>query len=91
MHHDPETSIVIADGYWMHIRHTCIYHRRYPEARGEGRTLAEAARHLVNELARVLDFTQGREREAVERAIAEVRALRSSRPRQRPGALAAVP
>ena len=91
MNHDPATSIVIADGYWMHIRHTCIYHRRYPEARGEGRTLAEAARHLVSELTRGLDFTHGREREAVERAVAEVRALRSSRPRLRTGALAAVP
>jgi hypothetical protein len=77
MNHDPETSIVIADGCWMHIRHTCIYHRRYPEARGEGRTLSEAARHLANELTRGLEFIHGREREAVERAVTEVRALRA--------------
>ena len=91
MNHDPKTSIVITDGYWMHIRHTRIYHRRYPEARGEGRTLAEATRHLVGELTRGLHFAHGREREAVERAVAEVRALRSSRSRERPGALAALP
>lgn len=75
MNHDPKTSIVIANGSWMHIHHTCIYHRRYPEARGEGRSLAEAARRLVNELTRGLDFTHGREREAVERAVADVREL----------------
>ena len=91
MIHDSGASIVITDGYWMHIRHTRIYHRRYPELRGEGRTLAEAASHLVNQLNCGLDFVHGREREEVERAVAEVRAFRSSRPRHRPGALAAVP
>ena len=91
MIHDPDTSIIITDGYWMHIRHTRIYHRRYPEVRGEGRSLADAASHLVNQLTRGLDFAHGREREAVERAVADVRAIRPSRPRHRPGALAAVP
>jgi hypothetical protein len=83
--------IVITDGYWMHIRHTRIYHRRYPEVRGEGRSLADAASHLVNQLTCCLDFVCGREREAVARAIADVQTLRPSRPRHRPGALAAVP
>ena len=91
MNHHPGNSIVIADGYWRHIRHTRIYHRRYPELRGEGRTLAEAASHLVNQLTCGLDFVCGREREAVERAIADVRSLRTSRPRHRPAALTAVP
>jgi hypothetical protein len=77
MNHDPKTSIVIAKGCWMHIQYTCIYHRRYPEARGEGRTLAEAAKHLVDKLSRGLDFTHGREREAVERAVTEVQTLRA--------------
>ena len=58
---------------------------------GEGRTLAVAASHLVNQLNCGLDFVHGSEREAVERAVAEVRAFQSSRPRHRPGALAAVP
>ena len=74
----------------MHIRHTRIYHRRYPEVRGKAGSLAEAASHLVNQLTCGLDFVRGREREAVERAVAEVRAFRSSRPRHRPGSLAAV-
>ena len=60
----------------MHIRHARIYHRRYPEVRGEGRSLADAASHLMNQLTRALDFVHGREREAVERAIADVRAIR---------------
>ena len=89
MIHDPDTSIVVTDGYWMHIRHTRIYHRRYPELRGEGRTFADAASHLVNRLNCGLDFVYGNEREAVERAVADVRAFLSSRPR--PRALAAVP
>lgn len=89
MIHDSETSIVITDGYWMHIRHTRIYHRRYPEVRGEGRSLTDAASHLVNQLTCGLDFVCGREREAVERAIADVRAIRTSRPRHRHEALAA--
>jgi hypothetical protein len=91
MIHDPGTSIVITDGYWMHLRHTRIYHRRYPEVRGEGRSLADAASNLMNQLTCCLDFVHGREREAVERAVSDVRAIRSSRPRPRPGALAAVP
>jgi hypothetical protein len=91
MIHDSGASIVITDGYWMHIRHTRIYHRRYPEVRGEGRSLADAASHLVKQLTRGLDFVHGRELEAVERAIAEVRAVRSSRPRHSPGAHAAIP
>ena len=91
MSHDPGNSMVITEGYWMHIPGTRIYHRRYPEARGEGRTLAEAASHLVNQLTLGLDFVHGREREAVERAIADVRSLRTSRPRHQPAALTAVP
>jgi hypothetical protein len=91
MSHDPCNSIVITEGYWMHIPRTRIYHRRYPEARGEGRSLADAASHLVNQLTRSLDCIYGREREAVERAVADVRSLRKSRPRHRPGTLVAVP
>ena len=88
---NPGNSIVITDGYWMHIPQTRIHHRRYPEVRGEGRSLADAALHLVKQLTRSLDFVQGREREAVERAVSEVRSLRLSRLRHRPGPLSAVP
>jgi hypothetical protein len=76
MYHDSAIPIIITDGSWGHIRQTRIHHRRYPEARGEGRSLAEAARHLAGQLARSLDFAHGRDREAVERALADIRALR---------------
>jgi hypothetical protein len=88
MAHDADTSIIITDGFWMHIRHTRIHHRHYPEVRGEGRSLADAAAHLMNQLAIALDYAHGREREAIERALADVRAIR---PRQRFRALAAAP
>jgi hypothetical protein len=91
MAHESGNSIVITDGYWLHIRHTRVWHRRYPEVRGEGRSLADAASHLINQLTSALDFVHGREREAVERAIADVRVIRTSRPRHRPEALAAAP
>jgi len=90
MAREPNNPIVVDDGYWMHIRHTQVYHRRYPETRGEGRSPADAAGHLVNQLARALDFAVGRERDAIGRAIADVRAFRSSRPRPR-AALASAP
>lgn len=88
---DPKSPLVITDGHWMHIRHTRIYHRRYPEVRGEGRSLLDAARHLENQLTSGLDSVCGRKREAVEQAVADVRAVRSQRRRHEPAALAAVP
>lgn len=91
MIYDTETPIIITDEYWMHIPYTRIYHRRYPEVRGEGRSLADAASHLIDQLTTALDFVHVREREAVERAIADVQAILTSQPRQRPGALATVP
>jgi len=78
------TSIVITDGYWMHIRHTQIYHRHYPEIRGEGNTLASAAAHLSSQLADALVFAQGRGgREEIAHALAEVRAFPKARPVRR--------
>ena len=83
MAHDPTTSIVIARGFWMHIRHARIHHRHFPEVRGEGGSLGEAATHLMNQLASALDFTHGPRREAIARALADVRRLRPSRSRRR--------
>src|SRR4051794_9453230 len=80
MAHDDNTTIIIADGSWMHIRYTGSHHRHFPEVRGEGRSIADAAAHLVNQLAMALDFAHGREREAIETALADVRAFRSRRP-----------
>lgn len=80
---DPGTPIVVVDGHWMHICHTCVYHRRYPEVRGEGRTLGEATKNLANEFTRCIDFTHGREREALKRAAAEVRTFRMTQSQDR--------
>ncbi len=84
MTHNARTPIIITDAYWKHIRHTRIRHRHYPEIRGEGRLLEEAADHLANQLIRALDSAHGRRgREAIERALADVRPFQSGRPRQR--------
>ena len=91
MAHESGTSIIITEGHWKHIRHIRIYHRRYPEVSGEGRSLTDAASHLINQLTSALDFVHGRKRESLERAIADVRAIRTSRPRHPPEAVAATP
>lgn len=76
MAHDTGTPLMITDGYWMHIRHVAIYHRHYPETRGEGKSLGGAAIHLMNQLTRGLDAVHGREREALERALGDIGAIR---------------
>lgn len=82
MSHDPNASIVICDGYWRHIPHVRIYHRRYPEVQAEGSSLAEAASHLATQLNCCLEFVHGFEREALEQAVDEIRSLRPARHRQ---------
>jgi hypothetical protein len=85
MAYDPSGPIIIADGFWMHIPHTRICHRHYPEVRGEGKSLAEAASHMANQPIRALDSAHGRRgREAIERAIADVRSLQSARTGHQP-------
>lgn len=88
MTRDSNASIIITDGYFMHIRFTQVHHRRYPEARGEGRSLTDAVGHLIIQLTRALDSVHGRKREAVDKVLAEVRAIHLSRPP--PEALTAV-
>jgi hypothetical protein len=68
--------LIVTDGNWMHIPVTRVYHRHYPEVRGEGRSLGEASRQLARLLTRGLDRTHGAEREEMERVIAAVRAIR---------------
>jgi hypothetical protein len=79
------TSIIISEGRWGHIRCVQIRHPLCPEVRGEGASLAEAARHLATQLTRALDFTPGRAgREPIEAALSDVRAaLPVRRPRSR--------
>ncbi len=77
MAHSPDVPITITSGSWMHIRQIQVYHRRYPEIRGEDRTRARALAHLANQLLRALDFTPGRgARGELEQALTDVQAIR---------------
>jgi hypothetical protein len=60
----------------MHIPVTRVYHRHFPEVRGEGHSLDEATGQLVRLLNRSVERTHGTAREAMERVVAEVRAGR---------------
>ena len=90
MEQDPTISIVATHGLWMHIRVTRVFHRNCPEIRGEGASPGDAATHLLNQLAHALDFTHGHKREAIERAIADVRRMRSAGTRRRPQPMTAI-
>ena len=83
-------SIVVTDGYWNHIRCTRVYHRHSPEVRGEGWSLGDATLDLARQLACALEAARGSGRhEAIERALTDVRGLRSPgrRPKQAPVAV----
>jgi len=71
-------KIVVTGGHWMHIPITRVYHRHYPEVRGEGRSLREASDHLARLLAPGLEHEQGVRHEAIRLAIVDVRAVDSS-------------
>ncbi|MBX6313967.1 MAG: hypothetical protein IRY99_13780 [Isosphaeraceae bacterium] len=88
---DPGLPIIITGGFWRHIRYVRIYHRYCPEVRGEGRSLADAAAHLANQLVRALDFDPDHGGHGVlERALADVRALQSADSEHRPRPMAAI-
>jgi hypothetical protein len=70
------SRVVVASGVCdCHtIRSTHAHHRDYPEIQAEGESPAHAAARLINQLAAVLDTASDRwRREAVERAIADVK------------------
>ena len=68
--------VILINEQIMNIRMVCVYHRHYPEARGRGRSLREASNQLIRLLTRNLDHVHGLRRQAVERAIADVRSFR---------------
>lgn len=70
--------IVITDGFLMHIPVIHIHHRHYPEIRGEGRSRAEAFKHLTRLLTRCLERAAGPRRAAMEQALQDVRAAQSA-------------
>jgi hypothetical protein len=56
------------------IRSTHAHHRDFPEIQAEGESPAHAVARLINQLAAVLDTASDQwRREAVERAIADVK------------------
>lgn len=82
------TSLIIDDVYYMHIRHTQARHRRYPELAGEGPSATVAVRRLMDKLVRSLDSVQGVDRREFEQAVADVKAFRSTRAPRHSAALA---
>jgi hypothetical protein len=64
----------VCDCHTIHSTHA--HHRDFPEIQAEGDSPAHAAARLVNQLAGVLDTASDRwRREAVERAIADVKSF----------------
>jgi hypothetical protein len=77
--------IVITHGNWHHIQCSQVYHRNYPEIRGEGATLRAAANHLLAQLTRMLDFAHDPDdRAEIEQALADVKTAWAIRARQQP-------
>lgn len=68
-----DEPVVASEGRWMHIRSVCVYHRHFPEVRGEGRSIAEASEHLAGQLIRCLDHVRGPKRARIKKALAELR------------------
>jgi hypothetical protein len=70
------SRVVVASGVCdCHtIRSTHAHHRDFPEIPAEGESPTHATARLINQLADVVDTTSDRwRREAVERAIADVK------------------
>ena len=64
----------VCDCHTIHSTHA--HHRDFPEIQAEGESPAHAAARLINQLAGVLDTASDRwRREAVEQAIADVKAF----------------
>jgi hypothetical protein len=74
---NPNQVVVTPAGYSIVASHTSeVHHRNFPEVRGEGHSLADAAARLADLLARTLDSVPSDwRRETLEQAIADVRAF----------------
>jgi hypothetical protein len=89
MANELNTPLIIDDVYYMHIRHTQVRHRRYPELSGEGPSTTDAVGHLMDKLVRGLDSVEGVDRREFEQAVADVNAYRSTRAPRHSAAFAA--
>lgn len=74
--------LVFTRAHGPRIRVIQVYHRHYPEVRGEGRSAGEAAGHLARQLARGLEHSHGHGREALEQALAAAHARQPPEPQQ---------
>jgi hypothetical protein len=78
-----DSPVIVKVGPWEGhaVETTRVHHRHFPEVHAEGESAAAAGTHLTNLLARALDgLPSGDRREAVERAIAEVKDFVSKAP-----------
>ena len=70
-----QSAVVVIDGMCaccaVHTKH--IYHRHFPEIRGEAGTVADALAHLARQLSRAREGARdGWQRDGVDRALADV-------------------
>ncbi|MGP0064816.1 MAG: hypothetical protein ACLQGP_14615 [Isosphaeraceae bacterium] len=74
---DPSQVIVTTEDYLFHSVHALsVYHRDFPEVRGEGGSPEDAAARLAELLSRTLDRAPSDWRRVIlERAIEDVRAF----------------
>jgi hypothetical protein len=74
---DPSQVISATGDYAFHSLHAlAVYHRNFPEVRGEGSTPEDAAARLTALLSRTLDNVSSDWRRVIlERAIEDVRAF----------------
>jgi hypothetical protein len=76
MFSDQDQVVVTPAGHSIVAVHTAVYHRHFPEVRGEGDSPGDAATRLSDLLARALDSAPSAwRRETIEQAIEDVRAF----------------
>jgi hypothetical protein len=83
MAYNVNIPLIFTDVYCLHVRDIQVRHRRFPEIRGEGRSIPDAVRHLMAKLNCCRDFAQGEKRTELEGAIAEVASFHSPGPQPR--------
>lgn len=74
---NPDQVVIAPVGHPLLVaRREAVHHREFPEVRGEGDSLEDAAAHLAGLLERTLDSAPSDwRRQGIERAIEDVRAF----------------
>lgn len=79
MDREPDRLIIVARGSWKHIPLVRVYHRHYPELRGEARSLGAAIRQLAGRMICCLEVARGPEvRAAMSQALEDLQEFRAS-------------